>query len=115
MSNNNTKKLYLAGKVTGLPEAEVEQKFNEAQLVYEKLGFEVFNPHKLVKDAGFDNCSWEEIMKFCLIMMLGCDGVVLLHDWRESHGALLERDIALQLRMPLYYPHEPFDKPLELL
>lgn len=115
MSNNNKKRIYLAGKVTGLPEAEVEKKFNDAETIYTGLGFHVINPVKLIKDDGLHIGTWESIMKICLIMMLACDGVVLLHDWKDSKGAILERDLAIRLEIPVYYPFEPFDKPLELL
>ncbi|MCZ2129289.1 MAG: DUF4406 domain-containing protein [Bacteroidia bacterium] len=115
MNKQNKIRLYLAGKVTGLPEAEVEKKFTDAETIYTELGFHVINPVKLIKDDGLHIGTWESIMKICLIMMLACDGVVLLHDWKDSKGAILERDIAKRLDIPIYYPHEPFDKPLELI
>ena len=106
----NKKRIYLAGKITNLPEADVAKKFQDAETIYTQLGFQVINPYKLIKEDGLHVGTWESIMKICLIMMLACDGVVLLHDWKESKGAMLERELALKLNIPVYYPEETIDK-----
>ena len=112
---NRKKRLYLAGKITGLPEEEYQIKFKSAANAYESLGFEVCNPAHFVKQEGFHLFPWETIMKECLTRMFLCDGVVLLYDWQNSKGACIERDLAIKLNIPIFYPHEDMDKPLELL
>ncbi len=106
---NRKKRLYLAGKITGLPEEEYQAKFKTAAQLYEAQGFEVCNPAQFVKREGFHLLPWETIMRECITRLLLCDGVVLLHDWRTSKGACLERDIATRLNIPVFYPHEPLE------
>ena len=90
------KKIYIAGKVTGEPIEVCSQKFAEAQQFYEKLGFEVVNPIKLVNDF---NTPWKEAMEICLAALIKCDAVVLLNDWEDSKGAKIERQLAEDLDM----------------
>jgi hypothetical protein len=44
------KKIYIAGKVTGLPQQEVIIKFAELQVGLESCGYEVINPLEVVGD-----------------------------------------------------------------
>lgn len=85
------KKIYIAGKVTGLPQQEVVDKFAKAQKEIEEMGFEVVNPIEVVND--FDT-PWNEAMKMCIIALLECTGIVLLPCWKDSKGARLEKDLA---------------------
>jgi nucleoside 2-deoxyribosyltransferase len=113
MNEKKQKRLYLAGKITGLPTIEVEQKFKQAEDIYTKLGFSIVNPFELIRTEGSEHEPWEHIMRACLIYMLASDAVVLLHDWKDSKGANLEKDLARKLNIPLFYPHEPIDAPLK--
>jgi nucleoside 2-deoxyribosyltransferase len=93
------KKIYIAGKVTGLPFEEVTKKFRDAQDNIEVLGFEVVNPITLVNNA---NCEWKAAMKICIKAMLDCDAVIILSDWYESKGARVERELAWDLNIPIF-------------
>lgn len=94
------KKIYIAGKVTGLPQQEVVDKFAKAQKDIEEMGFEVVNPIKVVKN--FDT-PWNEAMKMCITALFDCNCMVLLPCWKESKGARLEKDIAHSFGMELLF------------
>lgn len=94
------KKIYIAGKVTGLPQQEVVDKFAKAQKDIEEMGFEVVNPIQVVNDF---NTPWNEAMKMCINALLECNCMVLLPCWKDSKGATLEKDIAASFGMELLF------------
>ncbi|MBC7748584.1 MAG: DUF4406 domain-containing protein [Methylotenera sp.] len=91
------KKIYIAGKVTGLPKDEVVEKFAAMQKKIENLGFEAVNPIEIVKDF---NTPWNQAMRLCIAALTLCDAIVLLPDWINSNGAKIEWDISKQLKIP---------------
>lgn len=93
------KTIYIAGKVTGLDYAQVEQKFNAMEANLIKAGFNVLNPLKIVNDP---NCEWDKAMDMCLERLVEADGVVLLYDAYQSKGALEEIKQARRLDIPVF-------------
>lgn len=93
------KKIYISGKITGMPEEEAFALFEKAENKL-KNGWIPVNPMKL---AHNHDRTWENFMKIDLIHMLQCDAVYMLPNWKESRGANIEHDLALQLRMPVIY------------
>ena len=93
-------KIYVAGKVTGLPIHEVIEKFNKAQLKLEAYGFEVINPLEIVKEKaqGWDT-DWQTAMRLCITAMMTADAIYLLKDWQDSDGARLEHQLADMLKL----------------
>jgi len=98
-----SKKIYLAGRVTGLPEKEVEAKFANKTKQLTEQGHSVYNPVGQLWAAGLKHEPWDVLMKAAIPMMLQCDELHLLPCWKESKGARLERDIAHRLDMPIIY------------
>ncbi len=94
------KKIYIAGKVTGLPQQEVVAKFAKAKQEIEGMGFEVVNPIEVVNDFA---TPWNEAMKLCIAALLECNAVVLLPCWKSSKGARLEKDSARSFGMELLF------------
>jgi hypothetical protein len=92
------KKIYIAGKVTGLPPAAVKQKFAKAEDEMKAKGYEVYNPVTIV---GNPNEDWYIAMRKCLTALLECDTILLLKDWRSSSGACLEFNLATQLKFTI--------------
>lgn len=88
-------KVYIAGKVSGLPRAEVIEKFERAEKCLIEHGHEVVNPMKLVP-AGTD---WFQAMRICIREMMICEAVFVLPDWLGSRGAILETDLADDLEI----------------
>tara|TARA_R110002020_G_scaffold1459_5_gene6580 strand:+ start:256 stop:606 length:351 start_codon:yes stop_codon:yes gene_type:complete len=67
----------------------------------EKMGFRIVNPTDLDEQE-----SWVDYMKIHIPAMIGCEAVVMLTGWETSRGAALERMIAHELKMPIYYEEE---------
>lgn len=85
------KRVYIAGKVTGLPIHEVTMKFGAVQKALEAQGYEVVNPLEVVGDF---NCDWRTAMKKCIAALVECNIVIFLPCFTESKGATLEYQIA---------------------
>jgi hypothetical protein len=94
-------KIYISGKITGLDYNEAFAMFEAAEDVLKRLGHVPVNPMKKVSEQ--EGKSWAEYMKEDIPILLECDGIYLLPNWRESRGARLERNIARELDMTAMY------------
>jgi hypothetical protein len=101
------KKIYIAGKVTGLSRAECTINFGTAQIAIEKLGHEAVNPLLVVNDW---KASWEVAMKKCIVALMGCDLILMLDNYSDSPGARIELDLAKSLKIPVVYEEQYFSK-----
>ena len=90
---------YVAGRITGLPKENVNNRFNTISQELSGKGYSVIKPAFISDDTK----TWEEGVRTDIKTMLECDEVHLLPDWQESRGAQLERDIALRLGMQVVY------------
>lgn len=93
------RRVYVAGKVTGLPKEQVKTKFNQITSKLNGLGYQVVNPVAITNDVP----SWDDALRNDIKKMLECDELHMLPDWQESRGAQLERDIAIRLGMNVVY------------
>lgn len=93
-------KVYIAGKVSGLDPQTAEAKFENTEKALQLLGFEAVNPLRLVKNSAAD---WTSAMKMCIAGMMTADAVYIMPDYVYSSGATIERSIALNIGMPLFY------------
>ena len=98
------KKAYIGGKISGLDLAEAKAKFQRMEQKLRDMGYEPLHGFD-INDVDVDNHtkSWEECVKADLKVMLDCDEVHLLPCWNESKGAMLERDIAIRVGIPVVY------------
>ena len=89
--------LYLIGAITSDP--RYREKFADAQMVLESLGYIVINP--CILPAGM---TYEQYMKIDLCFVETADTICMLPDWTKSPGALVEHDHAeaLKKRIILY-------------
>ena len=94
-----SKTIYIAGKVSGLPEEQVREKFERAASELKAEGHVVLSPAN-ADDKGND---WGNTLRNSIKTMMNCDEVHLLPGWQESRGAQLERDIAIRLGMNVVY------------
>ena len=80
-----------------LSHGESVQKFMEAAKVVRCHGSLAVVPiHYCRKDW-----PWRQCMKQCLTLMLECDKVLLLPDWKQSRGAKIEALVALACGIPV--------------
>lgn len=85
---NKQLKFYISGKITGL--ADYKEQFAEAEALLTGLGHAVMNP--AVLPDGFD---YEDYMNICFPMIDPCDGIYMLHNFKDSSGAKRELEYAL--------------------
>lgn len=96
-------KIYISGKITGIPIQEAETKFQAAQDLLEELGFDVVNP---LKNGLKKNSSYEEHMKIDIELLISCDIVYMLNGWIDSVGACIEYDIAVRMGKKILFESE---------
>jgi hypothetical protein len=87
------KKIYICGKVTG--DLNYKEKFLKEEKRLYSHGFEPVNPAAFISEKE----PWEKAMKTALKVMLLCDGLSLLPDWKKSKGAKIEARLARELGM----------------
>jgi phenolic acid decarboxylase len=93
-------KVYIAGKISGLPSGEVEQKFSHAEWLLEDIGVEPVNP---LKNGLNRSCSWNQHIARDVALLLECDGILMLTDWKDSKGASIEYFIANKQEMTVLF------------
>lgn len=81
------RKIYIAGKITGLD--DFKKNFKKAEEMLVKKGYAVMNP--AVLNTGFEH---EEYMHVCYAMIDTCDTVYFLTNWKDSKGAKMEMQYA---------------------
>lgn len=94
-----SKTIYLAGKVSGLHEESVKEKFRRANEELAEQGYIIVNPVSVYKKGD----NWHASMRANIRMLLECEELHMLPCWQESKGAQLERDIAMRLGMQVVY------------
>lgn len=112
-------RVYITGKISGLPEEEYKRLFAEAATLLRGHGFEPVNPLDVKPeceescDSGlkFDDGSyqhkWQCYMKYDIIEMLKCDAIFPLDNHFDSAGARLEMEIASRVGLPLIFKVDP--------
>jgi len=110
-----TERVYLSGPISGVPDAA--DRFRAAALDVAYDGKDPVNPfdieplsHAAACPDGYSpgdtstvHTSSTCFMRTDLLVLLGCDSILMLEDWWHSRGARLERDVALAVGMPVAY------------
>lgn len=94
-------KIYVSGKITGLPIEEAKQRFANSQALLESIGFEVVNP--LEFGLCDEKASWESHMVKDIEMLFKCDAIYMMDNWTDSKGAQIEYDIANRLGKDVWF------------
>ena len=94
--------IYISGPITGDPNAK--ERFAKAQEHLEKV-WTVINPFEIPGTKEIDAAGglWEEYMKKDIAALVEADFIYMLHGWRRSRGARLERKIAKALKIGVLY------------
>ena len=87
-----TKKVFISGPMTGLPEWN-KPAFDEAEKLLRKAGFTVFNPCCLL--AMGNGWSNQDIATIDLTVLSRCNYIYQLDGWSKSKGASAEWQAAL--------------------
>lgn len=97
------KKLYISGKITGLKIEQAKANFADAEKFVKEnmVGYSPVNPFDLVEQS--DDKTWIDYMRADIKILVDCDAILMLPDWKDSEGAKLELQIAQGLKMKVYY------------
>lgn len=93
-------RVYISGRITGLNDKLVERKFRAAETLLKDLGFEPVNPLKNGLDSSH---TWEEHMTKDIEMLMPCDAIFMLDNWKLSRGARIEYNIARETGKKLLF------------
>lgn len=99
----NSKKIYIAGPMSGLPELNFPAFHAEATWL-RAMGNEVVNPAEINSDP---TAKWEDCMRADIAQLVTCDRIHMLPGWTKSRGATLEHHIALSLGMEITHSPTP--------
>ena len=92
------KRIYLAGKMSGLPDLGYPA-FNAEAARLRALGYHVENPAENPEPS----CGrWLAYMRAAVTQLVTCDAIALLDGWQDSRGACVERTLADGLGMDVY-------------
>ena len=102
--------VYICGPITGKPNGNIDA-FNFAQEQLLRMGHHPLNPHNICREVvamheGTDEELWRKCMKRDIPEMLKADAVLLLDGWRLSKGAVVERNLAVELGITVYFPYQ---------
>ncbi len=107
-------KVYISGRITGLPKAEYEALFNTAEATLRAKGYEVVTPIRIIPDsAEIDPTKhteaeiWQAHLKADIRELMQCHAIYMLPNWELSEGATLEHSIAHGLGITVLYEVEP--------
>lgn len=95
-------RIYISGKVTGLPRQDALAKFERTKQELLKLGFEdseIWNPMEHVPS----DATWNEAMDICLTALEGASAIVMQKDWGDSKGACKELDVSIEKGIFFYF------------
>lgn len=95
--------IYISGKISGLLENEVKEKFEKAFQTLKGAGYTVVSPYAL---PHIHNKTWESYMKEDIAALLKCDCIYMLNDWKDSKGAVVEYELAKLLKIEVLYENE---------
>ncbi len=97
----DSNKIYIAGKITDLPDYIVKPKFKAAEELLIKMGYKPFNPYeRLSRYKG--KWNYRQFMKVCLNVLYKSDYAYFLYDWKNSPGAREELNFAIKHKIPVF-------------
>jgi hypothetical protein len=91
-------KVYIIGRVTGLPRNEVVSKFEKGEQMVKSMNLHPVNPINLVPE----DAHWADAMRICIKALIDCDAVLLLPDHENSRGSAMELMIAKNTGMNIW-------------
>ena len=96
------KRLYIAGKMSGLPDLGYPL-FNAEATRLRALGYIVANP---AENPAPPCGSWEAYMRMAIAQLITCDTIVMLPGWDDSRGAKIKHRLAGDLGLRIKNAHE---------
>jgi hypothetical protein len=97
------RKIYLSGKITGLPIEKAQENFARAESEVIKLGWSIENIMNPMKLPHLHDKSWEEYMREDLECLRSCHAIYMQKNWHGSKGSNLEFDEARKLKLEIIF------------
>lgn len=97
-------KIYISGRISGLPKEDVTAKFEATEAKLRSEGYEVVNP---LKNGIPDNATWEVHVAMDVLLLMGCNTIYLMPDWSLSKGATLEKNLSELTGKKIIYEEVP--------
>lgn len=85
-------KVYISGKMGGIPEGRIVKRFEEAANYLRNEGFVPVNPAVMLNNPGLE---YDDYIKIDLKMLSICDAIYLLRGWENSPGSKEELKFAI--------------------
>ncbi len=95
--------VYISGQITGLDINEAINNFERSESIISNIGMNPVNP---MKNGIPIESEWHEHMGMDIKMLLECDAILMQSNWNESKGARIERSIAKEFNMIIFYESE---------
>jgi hypothetical protein len=99
LTKSKSQVVYIAGKVTGLPVAEFQAKFQAAKDKLQAQGFSVLNPCDFIAPDE----DWQIAMRKAITLLNMADHIYMLPDWQDSQGAIIEHSMAAKFGLNTMY------------
>ena len=93
-------RIYISGKISGLPLDDVKVRFADAKAFLDEIGFEAVNP---LEKGLPDDAPWEQHMVKDIELLLSCDAIYMMDNWMDSTGAGIEYDIAMRTGKDIWF------------
>lgn len=99
LEESRKNRVYVAGPMTGYENYNFPAFIAAAEKLIEQ-GYDVVNPvdHGVVEGAG-----WSDYLRHDLAKLSRCEKVFFLPGWENSKGACLEKHIAEELGMEIFF------------
>jgi len=89
--------VYISGAITNRCPMEAKSHFDTVEGLLLKKGYTVFNP--TIIPSG----DWHKGMRMCVKNLMDCDMIYMLDGWKNSVGAGIERMLAMNVHIPVFY------------
>jgi hypothetical protein len=98
----NKIKIYIAGPITDLPENNIDE-FRIVETILKKKGYDTIVPHDLFYGIDTQHFSHHDYMNICLPAAKNCSCLCFLEGWKESKGAIMEMEIAIENNLKVVF------------
>jgi hypothetical protein len=92
-------KLFISGRVTGLPRAEAIRNFERGRRLCMQNTYLCVNPMDVVPEGSTN----KEAMRILLPLLMECDGILLLNDTKFSEGSQVKEAVARYCGLQMFY------------
>jgi len=94
----SVKKIYICGKITGLPLEDTKARFKASAEALEICGYTSVNPFEVL--PPHPDHAWNDHMRADIKALVDCDYIYIMDNAQDSRGAMLEMRIASALGIP---------------